>query len=190
MCIRDSVSSLAYLKNAVDNSSIARMTDTIFGTGKTATLPEAEAGTAHGQGGPVLTPLRGMQLLRGSNAQATEEQRGTVELATNQETADGNSTATAVTPAGLESAIGNLVSGLVEHYSGSFYTNSAYSAGSQVSVLTLPSGRNFVSGTISITTSGFEGSFALYSIGNNVYYTTPKANTVHLSGTYRYVGIN
>ena len=87
------VSSLAYLKNAVDNFSISRMTDTVFGTGKTATQAEAEAGTAHGTGGPVLTPLRGKQnalaTLRSSDAQSSTSQRGSAEIATQDEARGG-----------------------------------------------------------------------------------------------------
>lgn len=76
------IGSLVYLKNAVDNFSIERMTDTVEGIGRTATQQEAEGGTAHGTGGPLLTVLRGMQLLRGSNAQANTTRRGTSRRAT------------------------------------------------------------------------------------------------------------
>ena len=99
--IQKIVSSLAYLNNAVDNFSVSRMTDSVFGTGKIATQEEAEAGTAHGTGGPVLTPLRGLDLIRGSAAQATEDQRGTVEFATETEAQDESNNTKALTAASL-----------------------------------------------------------------------------------------
>ena len=85
--IQKIVGSLAYLKDAIDDFSIERMTDTVFGIGRTATQQEAEDGTAHGAGGPVLTPLRGKQnaleTLRSSDAQSNTTRRGTVRRATN-----------------------------------------------------------------------------------------------------------
>ena len=83
--IQKIVSSLAYLKNAVDNFTVKRMTDTVEGIGRTATQQEAEAGTAHGTGGPVLTVLRGIQMLRSAVAAANTTRRGTVERATQNE---------------------------------------------------------------------------------------------------------
>ena len=88
--IQKMVSSLSYLKDAIENYSIARMTDSIFGTGRTATQQEAEDGAAHGAGGPVLTPLRGKQaidvhalnLLRSALAAANTSRLGTVRRAT------------------------------------------------------------------------------------------------------------
>lgn len=86
--IQKIVGSLAYLKERVDGFSVARMTDSVFGSGRTATQTEAEGGSAHGQGGPLLTPKRGMQLLRGTNAQATTTRRGTAEFVSATEAVD------------------------------------------------------------------------------------------------------
>ena len=96
--IQKIVGSLAYLKDAIDNATIARMTDSVFGTGRTATQNEAETGTAHGQGGPLLSVLRGMQLLRGSAAQATVTRRGTAEIASATEAVDENNTTHMLNP--------------------------------------------------------------------------------------------
>ena len=51
------IGSLAYLKNAVDNFSIERMTDTVLeGIGRTATQQKQNL-ELHTVGGPFLTPL-------------------------------------------------------------------------------------------------------------------------------------
>ena len=96
------IGSLAYLKNAVDNFDIPRMTQTVFGIGRTATQQEAEDGTAHGAGGPLLTPLRGRQTtenyIRSSDAQANTSRRGTSRRATQAEAEAGNNNERHLTP--------------------------------------------------------------------------------------------
>ena len=100
--IQQLIGSLVYLKNAVDNFSISRMTESVFGIGRTATKSEAEEGTEHGPGGPLLTPERGMQLLRGTQAAATDSLRGTVRRATQAKVNAGEEQDEYVTPETLK----------------------------------------------------------------------------------------